>query len=262
MVAFLTKEEIQRAAPSVYAEEPSKLLSDRYNFVSTADLLAQFDDLGYGVTEAKQANSYKRSPYNKKHMVRLRRYEATEADLITDPRGGTAFPEILLINSSDGSSSLRMAAGLFACVCSNGLVVQTVDMGAYRTRHVALDRDALLMATRDIDFSIARTAEKVEAMGGVRLNALQRMAVANAGITARWGENSGIVAPEILVPRREEDRKDDLWTVFNVAQENLVRGGFRSEARPRAIRELTDIDAVHRVNLALWGAAESVLVAA
>jgi len=45
-------------------------------------------------------------------------------------------------------------------------------------------------------------------------------------------------------------------------QENTIRGGFKGEGQKRQARELTNIDALSRVNLSLWNAAEGILAAA
>ena len=58
--------------------------------------------------------------------------------------------------------------------------------------------------------------------------------------------------------RRPADERDDLWTVYNVLQENLIRGGVRyrsasgRELRSRGIRAIRD-DV--RINSRLWQAA-------
>lgn len=260
MVYFLTNDDLARSCPAALAEGPSNRVSDRYNFVSTQEIIEHFDALGWGVRSATQPRSYKRSPDNKKHVLRFREYE--EDLVIPDPRGGTALPEIVVINSSDGSSSLTVAGGLFACVCSNGLVVQTVDLGRFKSRHIRLDRPLLAETIMGIRHNFEVVGNKVTEMQGLRLNASQRAHLGNVAVDSRWGMDSGIVGPELLQTRREEDSGDDLWRVFNVVQENVIRGGFRSEARPRAIRELTNLDAVNRVNLELWEAAETLLAAA
>ena len=86
----------------------------------------------------------------------------------------------------------------------------------------------------------------------------------NAAHVARFGDAEGnvqtaIEAPQLLVPRRVEDRRDDLWTVFNRVQDNSVKGcltGFARDAnnrmRRRTTREVKGIDDNVRLNKALW----------
>jgi hypothetical protein len=62
----------------------------------------------------------------------------------------------------------------------------------------------------------------------------------------------------LLAPRRGEDQGRDIWTTYNVLQENCVRGGFK--LNKRTSRELRNIDALDRVNTGLWDLAETALV--
>ena len=39
-----------------------------------------------------------------------------------------------------------------------------------------------------------------------------------------------ITESQILMPRRFDDRRPDLWSVFNRTQENLTQGGLRAAA--------------------------------
>lgn len=58
-------------------------------------------------------------------MLRLRRH---------DQINGKEVPEIILLNSHDGSSSYKMIPGMFRQVCSNGLVAWK-DFGEIRVPH-------------------------------------------------------------------------------------------------------------------------------
>ena len=62
----------------------------------------------------------------------------------------------------------------------------------------------------------------------------------------------------LLAPRRGEDQGRDIWTTYNVLQENCIRGGFK--LNKRTSRELRNIDALDRVNTGLWDIAEGTLV--
>ena len=77
------------------------------------------------------------------------------------------------------------------------------------------------------------------------------------------GQVSAIIKPaQIVEPLRGEDKKEDLWTVFNVIQERLVKGEFERQTmngrrtKPRGINNATR----HiNFNKSLWEIAESYL---
>jgi hypothetical protein len=46
------------------------------------------------------------------------------------------------------------------------------------------------------------------------------------------GEVTTPIAPaQLLAPRRREDTANDLWTTFNVVQENVIKGGLHGVGR-------------------------------
>ncbi|MGP2417322.1 DUF932 domain-containing protein, partial [Pantoea ananatis] len=68
-----------------------------------------------------------------------------------------------------------------------------------------------------------------------------------------------VTAENIIHPRRWHDKGTDLWTAFNIVQENLVKGGLsgRTEKGKRTTtRPVNGIDGDIKLNQALWKMAE------
>ena len=64
-----------------------------------------------------------------------------------------------------------------------------------------------------------------------------------------------ITESQILMPRRFDDRRPDLWSVFNRTQENLTKGGLHGRSangRRQQTRPVQGIDSDVRLNRALW----------
>ncbi|MEK1925051.1 MAG: hypothetical protein AAAB11_06335 [Rhizobium giardinii] len=63
-----------------------------------------------------------------------------------------------------------------------------------------------------------------------------------------------------MIPRRQSDTGRDLWSTFNVIQENAVRGGLTARnaktRRRSTIREIGGIDQSVKVNKGLWQMAD------
>jgi hypothetical protein len=66
-----------------------------------------------------------------------------------------------------------------------------------------------------------------------------------------------------LLPRRHDDQASDLWTTFNVVQENVIRGGLTAVGRDAngrrrrtTTRAVNGIDQDVRLNKGLWVLAE------
>lgn len=96
------------------------------------------------------------------------------------------------------------------------------------------------------------------------MNSDEQNIFANAAHLLRFGnadgETSTPIKPEqLLIPRRYDDRANDLWTVFNSVQENCIKGGLRGMirdefGRPRRVksRAVNGIDQDIKLNKALW----------
>lgn len=110
----LTREELFRVVPSVFSEDKHASRSERYTYIPTISLLDSLQREGFQPFFACQTRV--RDPGRRehtKHMLRLRR----EGQIT-----GKQVPEIILLNSHDGTSSYQMLPGLFRAVCQNGLV--------------------------------------------------------------------------------------------------------------------------------------------
>lgn len=122
----LTIEELFRTVPSVFSEDKHGSRSERYTYIPTITLLDSLQKEGFYPFFACQTRvrDVSRREYTK-HMLRLRRH-----DQIT----GSQVPEIILLNSHDGTSSYQMLPGLFRQVCANGLIYGDV-LGEVRVPH-------------------------------------------------------------------------------------------------------------------------------
>lgn len=110
----LTHEELYRTVPSVFSQEKHDSRSSRYTYIPTITLLESLQREGFQPFFACQTRVRDLSKReHTKHMLRLRR----EGQIT-----GKQVPEIILLNSHDGSSSYQMLPGLFRAVCQNGLI--------------------------------------------------------------------------------------------------------------------------------------------
>ena len=73
----------------------------------------------------------------------------------------------------------------------------------------------------------------------------------------RWETPSEDLITEISQIRRQADKGTDLWRTFNVAQENLIRGGFRNGDTNRMVRPISNIQKDVKINSELWDLAST-----
>ncbi|MFQ7457958.1 MAG: DUF945 domain-containing protein, partial [Klebsiella michiganensis] len=75
-------------------------------------------------------------------------------------------------------------------------------------------------------------------------------------------EHQPVTATQILTPRRNEDRQDDLWTTYQRLQENLLKGGLpgrTAQGKRTHTRAINGIDGDVKLNRALWVMAENMM---
>jgi len=250
----LTSEEMMQVVPSVFGEDKHASRSERYTYIPTITLLENLQREGFQPFFACQTRVRDQSKReHTKHMLRLRR----EGQIT-----GKQVPEIILLNSHDGSSSYQMLPGLFRFVCQNGLVCGE-SFGEVRVPHKGNVVEKVIEGAYEVLGIFDRVEEKRDAMQSLILPPPAQQAMAKAALTYRFGEeHQPVTESQILSPRRRQDESNDLWTTYQRIQENLFKGGLsgRTTKGKRAhTRAVKGIDSDVKLNRALWVMAENML---
>lgn len=260
----LTEQEIRTAAPSVFADAAHDSRSSRYAYIPTADILAGLQREGFEVFSARQAKTrIEERADHTKHLLRLRHRSQIERTA----GAGDSVPEILLLNSHDGSSSYQMMGGVFRFICANGMVVPDGICQTVKVQHSGKVQDRVTAGAFEVLDGLTRVIDSRDDMRALTLNDGEQRAFAHAAAMLRFdpaeGEGVPVTPDQVNRARRMDDRAPDLWTTFNRVQENVVRGGLRGETRDangrvqlRRTREVTGIDQDVKLNRALWTLAE------
>lgn len=256
----ISNEELRARVPSIFAADAHESRSERYTYIPTIDVLDALQKEGFQVVRAQQSRcrDADRRDFTK-HLIRLRHVNAAPS-----PRAvGDVYPEVVLLNSHDGTSAYQLSAGLFRLVCLNGMVVSDLDIGAVKIPHKG---DVVARVVEGSLGIIGRAAEAVDTAARwqtIDLTKNEQGVFAEAALVARFGDSEGNVdtpfkAEHMLTTRRRDDTRSDLWTVFNRVQENAIRGGvstrYRDGNRMRTatIRAVNGIDGDVKLNKALW----------
>jgi hypothetical protein len=242
--------------PSLFATAPHPKMSERYTFLSTADVIEPLLKDGYAITHvAQRATRFgHRDPRFTRHLVRMRR-------LKDKPIVGDVFPEVHLENSHDGQSRHRLFGGLLRLACLNGMAISTMAFKGIALIHRG-NLEEMLKQIREAVTQAASAAQFVEKMAAKKLTPAAQLRFAQKAAEIVF-DNVDFDAKLLLVPRREQDKTNDLWTTYNVVQENLVRGGVQiqhttGQQRAATTRGITHIRRELDTNLALWQLASRV----
>jgi hypothetical protein len=247
----MSDDQLREYAPSVFATEPYVDRSDKYAFTSTIDKINVLRDEGFFpffVAQSRARIEDKRG--HTKHMVRLRRdtrIEAAEAD------------EIILVNDSAGQSSDICFMGVVRFACANGMISAS-GVSEYRVPHRGNAADNVIEGVYTVLDSAEIMHESMDAMKSITLSNAEQRVFANSALQLRWDEGSiPVTAENVLERRRREDTGNDLWTVTNVIQEALVRGGNQGRTRTNrrmTTRPVASVNENVRLNRAIWQLAE------
>jgi hypothetical protein len=258
----LTEDQLRKFVPSLFAEAPHGSRSERYAYIPSIAVMRGLESEGFLPVAASQSRT--RDDTRKeftKHMVRFRRPDAVALAV------GDTLPEIVLVNSHDGTSSYNLMAGLFRLVCLNGMVVSAGDIANVRVQHTGKSEkivaDVIEGAYTVLEESV-KALEAPRTWSRLQLTSQEQQVLAEGAHTLRFADAEGAVDTpiqpgQLLIPKRYNDAGNDLWRTFNVIQENVIRGGVTAVGRDAnnrrrrvTTRQINGIDQDVRLNKALW----------
>ena len=259
----LTMSDIKTICPAVSTPSPSPELrktlgiTDRYVHVPTTQVIEDIQKLGWNPIEACQVNARKRKGYQR-HMIKF-----VNPDFIVE--GRDEYPELLLSNSHDGTTSFTLDVGIFRLVCSNGMVIKTQDFGSMKVRHYGYDFEAIKSAVTELMQSIPGYLKQVEEMKQQKLEKDQMLDFARKAAMLRFAKTNEesiekiVDLTDFLESTHKEDDGDGLWEVFNRIQEKVVNGKFQYAfgKKERKARPVKGFKQQVKLNQDLWELASS-----
>jgi Domain of unknown function (DUF932) len=267
----LTIDALRHHVPSAFAAEPHSSRSTRYTYIPTSEVIEGLMAQGFAPFKAVQSRSRIEGKTEfTKHMIRFRHADAVAAQV------GGNVPEVVLINSHDGTSAYKLLSGIFRVICTNGLVICERNMGELSIPHKGNVVNQVIEGSFQIIEDSRNALHTIDRWSNLRLSAGEQNAFADAAHSLRFADADGkietpITASQLLTPRRSEDRDlsgtwsrpaPDLYRTMNVVQENAIKGGLSARrpgdrnARMVTTREVRGIDQDVRLNRALWQLAE------
>lgn len=250
---FLTELQMKEIAPAVFSMAKGEKVSDRYTHIPTIEIIKGMGQHGFGVTAISQTKSKDAEKLaSAKHMIRFRKVD-------TMPVMGEMHPEIVLVNSHDGTSTYQLSAGIFRLVCSNGMIASD-EVLTQKVRHKGDIIGEVVEGAESLAREFPQVVDMVDRWKGIKLDKEEQRVFAHAAKLIQWDGEHTLREEALLYTRRKEDAKEDLWTTFNKVQENMIKGGLpylKKDEEGRAIgrqrtRGISSVQENNRVNKALW----------
>ena len=259
---ILSVDGIMQRAPSVFAEDKSERLTSRYHSLNTSDLLPVLADYGYHLVQAAQKRARKGEQRHAAHMVAFAKGANGDGGLRS---------EIIAYNSHDGTSGVKLFAGAYRFICSNGIIAGEGFKANVRHTHRAMAGFEEML--QGIITSLPKMMDTIATLRQQRMDYDEAKELATKAVQLRWDFLEGAYVPDdmskgtyatdktvrdALSCQRREDDAFDAWTVLNRIQENVVRGNVmvrsitdRSQGERKA-RPIASIQEHIRVNQQLF----------
>jgi len=260
---FMTKEQLKEACPLAFAQAPTNPdVSKKYLFVNTETIVDDLDKLGWKPVQAAQRSSRGKSTIFSKHMVAFQNPDI----MIKGKDGDDSFPRIIMTNSHDGMQAFKFSVGIYRLVCSNGLVVADEEFSDFKIKHKGYTFEELRGV---VNQAVADLPNRVQVLNDMKQRILTQEEKGKLALDAmliRAGIEPGSdkakkfnyddeTITDILDPKRDEDKGDDLWRVFNVIQEKITQGDFHAAltgAKVRKVRKIKSFEKDLKVNKQLF----------
>ena len=255
----LNNEELLKAAPSIFSENPIEGVSSRYAFVPTYSVLDTFREAGYYpimASESKVRNNENNQGYQK-HIIQFR-----SLDNLLRPNSNEEYADIVLTNSHNRTSSFIVDLAFFRIICSNMLVVPSHSFSHHSIVHSGFNISKVNTAINEVTAYMPRIKSEIEKFKLIRLSLLEQYSLANAAIDIRFDKKLHEVnAKEFLKITRDEDEMPTLWNVFNRVQEAMIRGGAKGinkeTGKSFTSKAITAIDANIKLNKELFATVQN-----
>jgi hypothetical protein len=249
---------MRNTCPALFSHEAHPRMSEKYAFTHTYDIVDALRRMNYRIVSIQGGDT------RFSHMLIRMRHMLYLEDIRPDTDGA---PELIIIDSHDGSKSLRLALGYIRFACMNGCIAG--DMLYNRTfRHNRGDlMAAVMLEVQDINSYVATLQSNVTAMRHFRTTIGDRIRLADVATNIRFADDPAEtfklnMRSKLLYRRRRGDTEEDLHTVVNVIQENAIRGGFHYLSptdRHLKSKPVNDVTRNVAINTALWNEATTIM---
>lgn len=193
-----------------------------------------------------------------RHVIKF-----TMNDLIT--KTGQERIDLILFNSHNRATAFKLAVGIFRFVCSNGLVIGE-DFLSFSHRHIGFEHELFIKQINMIAESGNMISQKIDNFKTIEMSPTDVNRFAWQAASLIDDDPNQVNLYDISKARRFEDRQNDLWTVYNRAQENIIKGGIRRAGttemgRPRKnTRRIQSIARDLKLNRQLWDLTEETAI--
>lgn len=248
--------------------EPNyNLVRETYGFINTGNIVQRFERQGWNLSSVKEVRPrVKEREGYQRHLLRFRNESFPRIEGLSNDH--SSIPELIIENSHDGTGALKLYFGIFRIACLNGIIAGS-SLASFRVIHSQNAIKNLDHAIDGMTSNIPNLVERVGRFAQIEFDRDRSLSLARKGCELRLGHLKGIQDMDLasaLEPKRFADIGKDAFSVFNVLQERVIRGGIRYKqinekngfVERKFTRAVNSISQSVKYNRELWNALEEV----
>jgi hypothetical protein len=214
--------------------------------VESLDAVREFQKQGWNI-----AGAYEQRGRNRKvnsHFIRMEHPDFK----VTNSKGKVdAVATMNITNTCNGSKPMELDLGAYRQVCSNGMIAHTSYSNA-KVSHTEQGQQSLQEILCDLGIRTQGVMEEFNKLKERSLSPAEAMVLATQAANVRFGKGHRIDVSQLLNVVRDEDKGEDVWTVFNRIQENLTQPHRITDHLGNIMNGVTNIEEDTRINKELF----------
>ena len=225
----------------------SQRINSKATMVESIDAVREFQRQGWNIAGAYE----QRNKQNRKvgsHFIRMEHPDFK----VTNSKGETdAVATMNIFNSTTGEKPMELDLGAYRQVCSNGAIAHTSYSSA-KIPHTEKGQYSLQEILCDLGIRTQGVMEEFNKLKERDLSPQEAMNLATQAAEIRFGKGHRVDVSQLLNVVRDEDKGDDVWTVFNRIQENLTQPHRITDVFGNMMSGVTDVAEDTRINKELF----------
>lgn len=225
----------------------SQRINSKSTMVESLDAVRELQRQGWNIAGAYE----QRNKQNRKvgsHFIRMEHPDFK----VTNSKGKTdAVATMNIFNSTTGAKPMELDLGAYRQVCSNGMIAHTSYSNA-KVPHTEKGQYSLQEILCDLGIRTQGVMEEFNKLKERDLSPQEAMHLATQAAEIRFGKGHRIDVSQLLNVVREEDKGEDVWTVFNRIQENLTQPHRITDHLGNIMNGITNVEEDTRINKELF----------
>ena len=186
-------------------------------YIPTIEVVKKLQDEGWNISGVNEQRGKNRKITNNYVQMQHPDFAMKNANGKNE-----ALASLTITNSCNGSKPLSLDLGMYRQVCSNGMIAFDQAAESETIKHIQVNYNNLDSFISNVNRKTSVVLNEFEKLKHTNLSVQEMQKLAYEAAQLRYSNLDDIDINDLLSVNRIEDEGNDLWTVFNRIQENLI----------------------------------------